>query len=191
VGHVLLLHKSDPLLPRCRAPQAEAEAARKRAEAERRRLEVEAEAERRRLEVEAEAERRRLEVEAEAERRRLEAEAEAERRRLEAEAEAERRRLEVEADAARRREEESLNRAQGRWAGRKGRPLPTKEELAVLAETARLEGQGRVPHAVRAISALEHSESLRMEALVKRAILLSALGSVPPHRLARRSPHSP
>ena len=116
----------------------------------------------------------RLEAEAEAERRRLEAEAEAERRRLEAQAEAERRRLEAEADAARRREEESLNRAQGRWAGRKGRLLPTKEELAVLAETARLEGQGRVPHAVRAISALEHSESLRMEALVKRAILLSA-----------------
>jgi len=191
VGHVLLLHKSDPLLPRCRAPQAEAEAAQKRAEVERRRLEAEAESERRRLVVEAEAERCRLEAEAEAERRRLEAEAEAERRRLEAEAEAERRRLEAEADAARRREEESLNRAQGRWAGRKGRLLPTKEELAVLAETARLEGQGRVPHAVRAISALEHSESLRMEALVKRAILLSALGSVSPHRLARASPNSP
>ena len=169
MGHVLLLHKSDPLLPRCRAPQAEAEAAQKRAEVERRRLEAEAESERRRLVVEAEAERCRLEAEAEAERRRLEAEA----------------------DAARRREEESLNRAQGRWAGRKGRLLPTKEELAVLAETARLEGQGRVPHAVRAISALEHSESLRMEALVKRAILLSALGSVSPHRLARASPNSP
>jgi len=180
VGHVLLLHKSDPRLPRCRAPQAEAEAAQKRAEVERRRLEAEAESERRRLVVEAEAERCRLEAEAEAERRRLEAQAEAERRRLEAEA-----------DAARRREEESLNRAQGRWAGRKGRLLPTKEELAVLAETARLEGQGRVPHAVRAISALEHSESLRMEALVKRAILLSALGSVSPHRLARASPNSP
>ena len=191
MGHVLLLHKSDPLLPRCRAPQAEAEAAQKRAEVERRRLEAEAESERRRLVVEAEAERCRLEAEAEAERRRLEAEAEAERRRLEAQAEAERRRLEAEADAARRREEESLNRAQGRWAGRKGRLLPTKEELAVLAETARLEGQGRVPHAVRAISALEHSESLRMEALVKRAILLSALGSVSPHRLARASPNSP
>jgi hypothetical protein len=191
VGHVLLLHKSDPLLPRCRAPQAEAEAAQKRAEVERRRLEAEAESERRRLVVEAEAERCRLEAEAEAERRRLEAQAEAERRRLEAQAEAERRRLEAEADAARRREEESLNRAQGRWAGRKGRLLPTKEELAVLAETARLEGQGRVPHAVRAISALEHSESLRMEALVKRAILLSALGSVSPHRLARASPNSP
>ena len=191
MGHVLLLHKSDPRLPRCRAPQAEAEAAQKRAEVERRRLEAEAESERRRLVVEAEAERCRLEAEAEAERRRLEAEAEAERRRLEAEAEAERRRLEAEADAARRREEESLNRAQGRWAGRKGRLLPTKEELAVLAETARLEGQGRVPHAVRAISALEHSESLRMEALVKRAILLSALGSVSPHRLARASPNSP
>ena len=191
MGHVLLLHKSDPLLPRCRAPQAEAEAAQKRAEVERRRLEAEAESERRRLVVEAEAERCRLEAEAEAERRRLEAQAEAERRRLEAQAEAERRRLEAEADAARRREEESLNRAQGRWAGRKGRLLPTKEELAVLAETARLEGQGRVPHAVRAISALEHSESLRMEALVKRAILLSALGSVSPHRLARASPNSP
>ena len=71
---------------------------RRRAEAERRREELEAEAERRREESEAEAERIRAEAEAEAERIREEAEAEAERIIAEAEAEAERIREEGRAD---------------------------------------------------------------------------------------------